>query len=169
MGPNDWAGDQCDMTLVGGFSRQGGGISAVLFRVRGGGNGERRGTPSRITGSAASKHKCQKWTRRSFTHAYTCTGPDTHETHHAAWIKSNYIRQHSKTSSSECIWRFCYHWLAEHLTDTESMKAFPFAVWNAQCQAAVSCSLSKLVSPKKLCFPRRKASASNLILGQKIT
>ena len=39
MGPNDWAGDQCDMTLVGGFSRQGGGISAVLFKVRGGATG----------------------------------------------------------------------------------------------------------------------------------
>lgn len=35
MGSNDWAGDQCDMTPFGGFSRQGAEISAVLFRVRG--------------------------------------------------------------------------------------------------------------------------------------
>lgn len=33
--PNDWVGDQCDMTLVGGFRRQRGEISAVLFRRRG--------------------------------------------------------------------------------------------------------------------------------------
>lgn len=30
-------GDQCDMTLVGGFSRQGVEISTVLLRVRGSG------------------------------------------------------------------------------------------------------------------------------------
>lgn len=164
MGPNDWVGDQCDMTLVGGFSRQRREISAVLLRIRG----------SWATGSVEVR-----WAgslgrplqninvRREIIHTWmstctyhTCSNMYRDRNHESAWI--NYIRQNTEDSSAKYIFDFFlavtgitfnWKWVNESVS---------VAVRNTQCQAAVPCRLSKSVSPKKKkknCFPWRRASA----------
>lgn len=52
MGPNDWAGDQCDMTLVGGFSRSGAEEPSQIGRVG------RLATETSDTKRLACTHTC---------------------------------------------------------------------------------------------------------------